>query len=358
MSHTSFSTVIVTRNRADVLALALPLHIAQSRLPEKLLIVDSSDDPEPNRRYVESLAQSSPFPIVHQLSTPGISFQRNIGTYQIDSDVIFMPDDDSLLHPGAVGEILRLYDLDTDRRIGGVCGLESRTPPPGTLDSPASGDRGAAAGQPVYRKRRADRLKSRLTPYVNRFENRHFPDPMKHVARRLQKPLAVPDWLAGEQAVPVEWMPGFRMSFRTDCLQAVGFNELLGRYSLFEDVDAGLGVLGNGRLLVGAHRAHIYHHRSPENRSNGRTMGAIQILNRAYVTCRHGPADAERDRTIRNYSRFRLLQFRVMGSRNSFERDRFEGASAAVDRLPRLLSGHSDLDAAYLEIRREILALE
>ncbi|WP_199555329.1 glycosyltransferase family 2 protein [Sandaracinobacteroides hominis] len=351
--QTSFSTVVVTRNRPDVLALALPLHIAQSRLPEKLLIVDSSDNPEPNRQLAERLALAAPFPIQHQVSSPGISVQRNIGVSQVSSDVIFMPDDDSLLHADAVAQMLHIYDLDTEQRIGGVCSLESRTPPPGTL-----GSADIDPARPVYHKRRADRLKSRVTPHVNRFENRHFPDPMKHAARRLQQPLAIPAWLAQEQAVPVEWMPGFRMSFRTQCLKAVGFNELLGRYSLFEDVDAGLGVLGNGRLLVGTHRAHIYHHRSPENRSNGRTMGAIQILNRAYITCRHSPADSERDRTIRNYSRFRLFQFRMLSGRNSYERQRYEGASAAVERLPRLLAAGPALDETYLGLRREILALE
>ncbi len=345
--QTSFTTVIVTRNRPDALALALPLHLNQSRHPDQLLIVDSSDDPSMNQQLVHELSANSPFPIIHQTAPKGISVQRNIGLDQVKSEVVFMPDDDSLLHPQTLDRMMRIYDLDTEGRIGGVCGIETRTPPPGTLEVRPT----------VYRKRRSDKLKGLITPRINRFENRHFPDPMKHAARRLMAAQKYPAWMASERAVPVEWMTGFRMSFRTPALAAVRFNELLGRYSLFEDVDAGLGVLANGQLLVGAEDAPVYHHRSPENRSNGQTMGAIQILNRAYVTCRHGPADAERDRTIRRFSQFRQLQFRLLAQRNAYERDRSIGAAAAIRQLPRLLaSAPSGLDSTYMDIRQQCLA--
>lgn len=36
----------------------------------------------------------------------------------------------------------------------------------------------------------------------------------------------------------VEWTAGFLMSFRTEVIRQVGFDEALSRYSLFEDIDA------------------------------------------------------------------------------------------------------------------------
>jgi glycosyltransferase involved in cell wall biosynthesis len=350
LPSTSFTTDIATRNRPDALELSLPLLLQQSVQPDRVIIVDSSDDPSPTTGLVRRLSPDSPVPILHQVSKPGISYQRNLGLDQVTTDVTFLPDDDSLLHPGALAEMLAIYDQDSARRIGGVCAVEAATPPENSIE----------VRQPAYRKSRFDQLKVRVNPQLNRLENRHAPDPMKVAARRLADALpADPPWMAESGAVRVEWMTGFRMSFRTASLKAVRFNELLGRYSLFEDVDAGLQVMRGGQLLVAATRASIYHHRAPGNRSSGRVMGAIQVLNRAYVTCRSGLADPAMHRAILRHARVRLLQVRLLGLRNSYERSRYEGARQAVAHLPDLLAAPADrLDETYLRIRAACIASE
>lgn len=40
------------------------------------------------------------------------------------------------------------------------------------------------------------------------------------------------------------------MSFRTEVIQKVGFNENLGCYALYEDIEAGLGVLAGGGIVL------------------------------------------------------------------------------------------------------------
>lgn len=51
----AFDMVIVTRNRPEAFALSIPLSFGQSRQPEKLIIIDSSD----NHRVLKSVMERS-----------------------------------------------------------------------------------------------------------------------------------------------------------------------------------------------------------------------------------------------------------------------------------------------------------
>lgn len=343
---TSYSTVIVTRNRPAALALSLPRHLVQSRLPERVLIIDSSDDPSENRSLVARLAPTTPIPLEHQVSVPGMTLQRNIGLAQITSDVVFFPDDDSLVHPNSLAEMMRIYDLDKSGRIGGVCAIETPLPPPNVFVGQSA----------IYEKRKVDRIRARLAPLRVRLEDTLFPDPMKLAARRLQQNLQPPEsWIAANNAAWVEWMTGFRMSFRTSVIKKVGFNENLGRYALYEDIDAGFGVLAGGHSLVAALDAKIYHHKAPENRTDGRQMGVINILNRAYVVLRSGVANNNIRRSLDRYSRYRITQFAV-GAKTGYGRDRLAGALAGYRAMPTLLDTPPHLlDEVYLKLRQTCL---
>jgi glycosyltransferase involved in cell wall biosynthesis len=339
---TTFSIVIATRNRAAALALSLPLHLAQSRRPERILVVDSSDDKSANIALVKRLAATTDVDLEHQASEPGTSKQRNIGLAQVTSDVTFFPDDDSLLYPEALARMMHIYDLDRHGRIGGVCAVEAATPPPGVL-----------VGQTTaYQMRKSDRIRARIAPWRTKFEDKFFPDPMKLVAKRLQQHLPAPEaWLENEHAVWVEWMTGFRMSFRTEVVKQVGFNEQLGRYALYEDIDAGLGVQASGYSLVATRDARIYHHKAPETRTNGRQMGVINILNRAYVVMRSGQLDARIKASLTRHAGFRIAQFRA-GARSEYGKDRLMGAQAAYKLLPELLTAQPhQLDDTYRRLR-------
>lgn len=348
LPRTSYSTVIVTRNRPAALALSLPLHLAQSRLPERVLVIDSSDDPSNTINLVGRLASKTSVPLEHQVSVPGMTVQRNIGLAQITSDVVFFPDDDSLVYPEALARMMHIYDCDVQSRIGGVCAVETACPPAGVLEGPVAG----------YRKRKADRIRAFVAPFRTRLEDSIFPDPMKLVARRLQQNLPPPeDWLAAENAIWVEWMTGFRMSFRTALIKQVGFNENLGRYALYEDIDAGLGVLAGGHSLVAARDAQIYHHKAPEHRTGGRQMGVINILNRAYVVRRSGVGDREIGASLLRHARFRIAQFAI-GMKTEYGRDRLAGAMAAYRVLPKLLRCPTELlDSEYIKLRQSCLDL-
>jgi GT2 family glycosyltransferase len=165
-------------------------------------------------------------------STPGTSLQRNRGLAEVATDVVLFPDDDSLLLPGAREHILRIYELDTEGIVGGVCSAEAQTAPREIL----------ATAEESYRMTPADRIRRAINRRLRRIVQRLFPDPFFYLAEKRYRALPVPDWLAAENAVLVPWMVGFRMSFRTEVVRAVGFDVALGRYALNEDLDASLRV--------------------------------------------------------------------------------------------------------------------
>jgi GT2 family glycosyltransferase len=348
LQKTSYSVVIATRNRPEALRLSLPLLLDQSRQADKIIVVDSSDDQTQNKALVAQLSQQSAVPLLHISSPIGASLQRNIGLQLVSSGTVFFPDDDSLVLPDALEELMNIYDLDSDGLIGGVCSAESKTAPVGVLDQQTA----------AYQMRLSDRIKARLARTRFALERNLVPDPF-HVcaARKYRRLPKAADWLAAQNAILVPWMTGFRMSFRTELIRRTGFTEELGRYALFEDTDACFGIL-QSHLLVGARRAQIYHHKAPERRANGRAMGAMQILNRAYVLARSGEADQKMLAAMRRFSRYKILQYMV-GARSGFGKDRLAGARHAYHLMPALFGAPADqLNRIYLDLRERCFSTE
>lgn len=347
---TTYSTIVATRNRPDALALSLPLILAQSRPPESVLVVDSSDDPRPNAGLVAQLAAGAKMPVAHRTSAPGLPLQRNIGLVGITSDVTLFPDDDSLLFPDAMEHAMRIYDLDTAGRVGGVRTAEARSAPPGVLNTPVR-----AAGS-AYKMRTTDRIKALISRRRYALEAKLFPEPFAVIGARMTARIGtMPEALASEGAVTIPWMTGFRMSFRTALIRARGFNENLGRYALFEDIDASLGILQGGHLLIGAPKAKIFHHKAPERRANGATIGAMHVLNRAYVVARTGETDPATRRMTRRYLAYKIAQY-ASGAMSEFGRNRLAGALAAYRGTNEILTAPPEsLDATYLRWRAHLI---
>lgn len=87
----TISAVIPTRNRAAVLVKTLHSLLAQSRRPDEILIVDSSDD----RAQMERMRKEFTRCPVRWLEAPAsVCIQRNIGLANAAGDWIFLCDDD------------------------------------------------------------------------------------------------------------------------------------------------------------------------------------------------------------------------------------------------------------------------
>lgn len=340
----SYSVVIATRNRLPSLTLSVPLLLGQSRPPLEVIVVDSSDDGDAVAEMIEREGRETDVPLRYIRSEAGSSLQRNIGVRMAKGDVVMFPDDDSLLFPDTMERIMAVYDRDAQEAIGGVGGIEASDPPPGVLETRAA-----------YDMTRSDRVKASIARQRYDIQDRLAPDPLVLLAHSLNADRSVPDWLGTANAKVVPYLTGFRMSFRRAIIEKVGFNETLGRYALFEDIDASLAVQKT-HFLVAAVTADIYHHKSPERRTSGYALGAMHILNRAYVFGRQGGAQQPGlIRALRRHGRMKIAQY-ALGLRSRFGRDRFAGAIKAYRRQMALLKAEpGNLTAVYQSMRNEVL---
>lgn len=301
---TPFDVVIATRNRPEALRRSLPPLIAQSQRPQRIIVIDSSDDPDP----VQQIVAQQAMPITYEHSARGTGSQRNLGLRHVTAPVVFCPADAAICRPGTTEAMMHLYSRDPDHRLAGVCAA----PPPGDAA------------------------------------------PFAALARILGRAHAPPGWLAQEDAAPVRWMPAAAMSFRTDAIVDDGFEEAFRSHGLHEDVDASFKALRHG-VLVAATRAHVAYAPPPRRIDpfNGAMMSA---LNCAFVMARHSAALPEAQAMRRRTKAFVWAQMTrlvpKLGLRSG--RAKFRGtrsASAAIDQL----FDAADLDRTYAVLRDQLL---
>lgn len=342
-----FDIVIATRNRVEALRLSLPLMLSQSCRPRSLIVVDSSDNHREVARTVTQIAQdvAPGARLVVLRSAPGSSLQRNTGLDAAVSPVVMLPDDDALWFPGFSDSVMRIYERDAEETIGGVGGTEVAALPPGM----------SGGAPPAYRMAVRDVLQLSVGRFIDSLEYRLFPDPFFVEADARSARIGRPAWLADVGATPATALPGFRMSFRTDLIRKTGFDETLGAYALFEDYDASLAVLGS-HLLVDAQSARVFHYRAPEARVNGTEWGVMQVLNRAYLVCKHAGYDSEARRRMRGYALYKTARYAVR-AHTGYGRRRAWGAARAVRCIAPLMGASAaELPEMYARLRESCMS--
>jgi GT2 family glycosyltransferase len=356
MRQLDFDVVIATRNRPEALALSIPLILGQSRRPERLIVIDASDDHAPVAEVVaRAVAGARPGwqgRLIVEHSAPGLPRQRNLGLAHVKAEVVIFPDDDSLFHPGTSEAIMRVYERDTEGRIAAVCAVDAPEPPPGALT-------GAGYDMSAHHRSHA-----RIVRYRRRLNlNFNWWRPMLHLGALLRARAEPIGWCEAEQCVGTEFMAGYRMSFRTAAIRAEGFDETLMAYATAEDVDASYAVTRHG-CLIGARKARIYHHRFPNGRGDPYAFGVMKILNEAYVTLKHvhdarlSPAEARRIRWLvrQYYCRLTVLR-RLLGLYEHTRREELKGVLAAGEGVRAMLNAPRDeLPRLYSEAFARIAA--
>jgi GT2 family glycosyltransferase len=341
-----YEIVVATRNRPEALRLSVPRFLRQTLRPARIIVVDSSDDPAEPRRAVEEAVRGSGIEVIFIAGPRGASRQRNLGLELVRAGITVFPDDDSMWADDTAEELVRVYDLDVEGKVGAVCGRP-------VLGFEAI-DRSLPADE-RYRISTVDVVDAYVSNFRRGLTDRTRPEPFVVFGRSFHAGWTLPSWCGELDVVPVEWMTGFRMSFRTDVIRACPFDENLSSYSLFEDVEASFAVMSTGRMVLGARRARVYHHRFPGKRGNGRTLGAIQILNRAYVIARRAPVGHPARAALYPFSKGKCWSY-LTRAWSRFGFDRLRGAWAATREVPRLagLPPERALEG-YLEARRRVV---
>ena len=345
-----FEIVLATRNRPEVLQLSIPLMLAQSRLPRRFIVVDSSQDHMMVRRVVEDIfrrSETSSELLVMESPIAGTTHQRNVGLKHVGAPVVVFPDDDALWHPGAADALMRIYERDVERAVGCVGMSPAPTFPAGMF----------ASREPLYRLEVRDRVAKATDRFLTPVEESLFPDPMH--SRRMWVPerctMKSLSWLSEEDAELCGPVTGYRMSFRTEVIRELGgFDERLGTYGLYEDFDASIGCLQKHHNVL-AGRSKCFHYRVPSKRVSASEFGIMAILNRTYITCKYSlPRSTTRSKLIR-YLYYKLVRY-FLQSYTHYGRRRLVGAIYAMPEARRLMDVPiGELSSRYVKARTDCL---
>ena len=342
----TYDVVIATKDRSEALKISVPLILQQSILPERLIVVDSGREHSSVRSAVKEIVGSKvSLTIIH--SQPNLPQQRNIGLEHVKSDVVFFPDDDSLWYSGVAEAILRIYRHDVKCEIGGVCATWATEPPP----------EADFLEVPKYRMKCSDRIKQKLGYLRHQFENFVCPNPMYVYGRKQWSNLIIPEWLSDKNAVPVEYMNGLCMTFRTKVICKYGFDADLGLHigwAPCEDIAASFAVTQE-LPVVRACEAMVCHYTFPSARTGGYLAGFITQLNRAYILCRYTVSGSPVRKALGYSVYYKMMQY-ALGIHSEYGRKRLQGHLHAMALTKRLLNTPiDDLQKCYLEICQNVL---
>ncbi|MCQ3935854.1 MAG: hypothetical protein DPW18_02285 [Chloroflexi bacterium] len=247
------SVIICTRNRFDDFTKTLPSIAAQTRLPDELIVVDSSDEKR-LEAYLGSV--KLPFSVRYFHTQPGLTLQRNHGIRECVSDLIFFFDDDVDLNTNYLAEVEKVFADDTTKKIGAVGGkiVELTTPSARLkIERFAFGVLRFAFG------------------VVGTFNGKFYPSGMPSHPR------------ANQPSGFIECLSGCCMAFRREVLEKATFDENLARYGLMEDADISKQTLDAGYKIYYQTPAALVHNESPMNRLNVQQWAEMSVVNYDYL---------------------------------------------------------------------------
>ncbi len=257
------SVILPTMNRRRELPGFLEHLLAQTRLPEELVVVDAGSDPVQD--LLSEALEGTPVALIYTRAAPGTSTQRNIGIDRSRGEILFFLDDDMMLEPDYIERSLECFALDYDPPVGGVMGTCTNEPS-GSLE-------------------RTRRLLG-LT-----HDSPEGQDPALYTAGGVR-------WLARpRQVTPVPVAGTGRVAYRRECLEAERFDDFLPGYTYAEDVELAFRIAKRWTIVQTPH-ARLFHKHSPAARVSLPDRSGRVLYSRFYFFRRH------RRKTPRNLAAF------------------------------------------------------
>jgi GT2 family glycosyltransferase len=238
--------VLCTRNRVGEVRTCLGSVRTQTRVPDRVLVVDSSDDDATERAVADELAPTWPegSVIEYQRANPGLTNQRTVGIDATVEDIVHFVDDDTVLEPGYFAAIVDEFVADRAGALGGVGGF--------------------VTDQPAHRYRRVDAWLG----LDGADEGVVLPS-----GRNVRVYTPPP------QPIPVDWLPGCAMSYRRAVFATERPNLRLGRDGNGEDVELSYRVRQRYGLVITPH-ARMEHHESPRERRSRDDLVRVELISR------------------------------------------------------------------------------
>ncbi len=254
--------VVATKDRPDELRRLWASLLAQTRVPDEVVVVDAG------RRATPRLPAGPAAPVLRLVRTPVASAarQRNLGLDAVgpDATLVGFLDDDAVLEPAAVEEMVRFFET-AGPEVGGAAFNQADHPP---LEWPQLKTSPLAASLGLYDRRRGAVTASGFQTLIG--------------------PVDRTTW--------TEWLPTTASVWRRDIVRAFRFDEWYAGYSYLEDLDFSYRVGRTARLAVVA-GARYLHLQAPGGRGGGYAFGVREVLNRVHFVRKHEELSLTKCRT-------------------------------------------------------------
>ena len=254
------AVVIGTCNRPDRLASAIQSCLAQSRLPDEILIIDDGMLTEnfllPWRQQCE--AKQIKFTYIRKIPEHrGLTVSRNIAFRKADAEIIQYLDDDAELHVDCLARAGELFTADKQKNI-------------------------AAVDFPILEQARRWRGR-RIVDFCYKIAG------WWQIGRHFIPTHAKPGVLAEFPDVHMQrFLQGGSMAIRNEYLHRIGgFDESLGKYACGEDKDISLRLSQLG-VLARITDIGVVHHSEKASRIGNYELGIETSYNYLYINWKQG----------------------------------------------------------------------
>lgn len=242
----TYSIVICTYNRPDVVKQSLRYCLNQTISPNQIIIVDATPDWENQRdAIVNELDCPSGIELLYlKALKASAAAQRNQGILAAEKvDVLFFIDDDSFMHGDCAEKILRIYDEDTKGVVVGVQAALANIPPESPMESTEAIETKKRFMDLAF-VRFLERKWRVIFKYVFLMSNVQLFIPYRGKFEKLS-----PIHIGGKKVHPIQLSHGCRMSFRYGPIKESLFDGDLVKYSAGEDLDLSYRISHKGHLL-------------------------------------------------------------------------------------------------------------
>jgi Glycosyltransferases, probably involved in cell wall biogenesis len=269
----TWSLVVCTLNRREILLRCLEAGLKQARQPQQMIIVDASEDWQESKQSIANSLGTNLLKlefIYIGSEIKALTHQRNVGLKLCQSDVVFFIDDDAFMYPDYAEKVMQIFERDEKGLIGGIMGVLADLEP----DQDEASD--PAEIQAISQDSLIQKLKNSFSNYLSKFWYQTellIPYSGKYYNYNMATRFG------SDLVADVSLLHGCRMTFRTNIVREVGeFNEILTRGSIAEDSDLSYRVSQKYALTI-ALQAKICHLQTQVERLSRFKNVQLGILN-------------------------------------------------------------------------------
>jgi GT2 family glycosyltransferase len=255
----TISIVIPTKDRPQDIIRCIGSILIQALLPDEIIIVDASDGQKLKSRIGAFKSGKINFIYIH--TRPGLTYQRNVGIATSSGDIIIFLDDDVILDKEYIQNIMKVFENDLKKNVGGVTGNNM-------FKKPQSPFRHLIG--------HCYRTAFLLSIYSNgKFRLSGHPT---FVHEKVKKVL------------PIECLAGCNMAFRREIFEEFQFDKNLHGYAYMEDCDIAYRVSQKYKNMYTPF-AKLVHNVSPISRDKEYARMKMEIENHHYLFKKNFPQD-------------------------------------------------------------------